>query len=135
MDLSKGLYVENHGFLIPWGISQEEAWKIGNPVPTSLSEDRSRITWKDCVCLNGFKGDICVWFEKPKLYRILVVYKNSATEAGQTKEMALHGDKIWGPRNSNKYQWAIDNIEICVCADERFVTAYWYEIINRRFTK
>ena len=68
MDLSKGLYVENYNFLIPWGILE--------------------------------------------------------------LEMVIHGDRVFGKRKSDNYFWTVDGIEITIHCDERFVAAYWYEIVN-----
>ncbi len=130
MDLSKGLYIENHKFLIPWEIFEDEAWEIGNPAPTSSSNDRTRITWKNVVCLNGFKCDVCVWFERSKLYKFLVVHPNLAENDGQILEMVIHGDRVFGKRKSDDYFWSVDGIEITIHCDERFVAAYWYEIAN-----
>ncbi len=38
IDLSKGLFVENQGLLIPWGVTNEEAWVIGAPTPLESSK-------------------------------------------------------------------------------------------------
>ncbi len=130
MVLSKGLYIENHNFMIPWGIMEEQAWSLGNPIPTNLPEDRSRITWKNVVCLNGFKCDVCIWFEKARLYSFSLVHPNFTANDGQIMEMVIHADKIFGKRDSDKYFWKLNNIEISLHADTRFVTAYWYELIN-----
>lgn len=132
VDLSKGIFLENQNVLIPWGISNEDAWKIGTPEPYNLPHDRTRVRWRNATVLSGLKCNVFTWFETAdvKLHAFILedIQSNRSYEDWK-KILTEQCRKLFGNELHEGF-WEFSNFHIQLRQDTRFVEAAWLQIRN-----
>ena len=133
VDLSKGLFLENSGLLIPWGVTIEEAWLIGNPKPWNLPDDKTRIKWDKAVILGGMECVIQTYFPTANArlsqFNIMDAYYHENLPVIWADKLKAQCEKLFGRQAEHKV-WRQKNIALKICHDDRFVEAYWLQIVR-----
>ncbi len=130
-DFSKGLYIENLQLLIPWGITNEEAWRIGNPAPWNLPDDTTRMKWEGVVILGGLECVIQTWFPstmaKLSQFNVLTATQTENNPQVWADILKAKCGKLFGQQSEHGI-WRQDKVTFRIGHDDRFVEAYWLEI-------
>ncbi|MCX6894791.1 MAG: hypothetical protein NTZ16_04685 [Verrucomicrobia bacterium] len=134
VDLSKGLFVENFGLLIPWGVTNEEAWQIGNPTPWNLPDDKTRMKWDKAVILDGMECVIQTYFPtaKSKLSEFYIheahyEWENRCSQAW-AETLKIKCENLFGQQNGDGI-WRQNNVTLAIVYTKRFEEACWLEIV------
>ncbi|MGE4489018.1 MAG: hypothetical protein AB7E95_05690 [Kiritimatiellales bacterium] len=133
IDLSTGLYLENQGFWLPWGITNDEAWQIGKPLPWNLPEDRSRMKWENVIVLNGLECTAQTYFpnEQSPLLQINLLDAHYEEHPPHVwlETLQKHCRQVFGLEIGLR-TWQQGNIHLKIWHDDRFVEAFWLELRN-----
>jgi hypothetical protein len=129
IDLRKGLFVENQGFLIPWGITNEEAWRTGNPTYWNLPDDKFRMKWDGAVILDGLECVIQTWFRTKRLseLNILDAHSRERSPHDWADVLKMHCQRLFG-KGTDQRSWQHDDVMIHLVHFDRFVEAYYLTI-------
>jgi hypothetical protein len=134
IELSKGLFIENQGLLLPWGITNEEAWHIGSPAPWNLPEDRLRMKWDRAVILGGLECVVQTYFPtsdaRLSSFNIRDAHYDQRLPTVWAGILITHCQQVFGDGQGQR-TWNHDNTTIHLCHDDRFVEAYWLSIEKR----
>ena len=135
IDLSKGLFVENQRFLIPWGITNEEAWRTGSPTAWNLPDDKLRMKWNGAVILDGLGCVIQTYFptshSRLASFNIMDAHYNKHPPNVWEGILKAHCLRLFG-EGKNQRSWTHDHVTLNLCHDDRFAEAYWLTITERK---
>lgn len=132
-DLSKGLFVENLKILIPWGITNEEAWRVGNAKPWNLPEDKTRIKWDPAVIFGGMECVVQTWFPTDQFrlskFNILDAHDDQHSPKVWADQLIARCEAVFGNRYEGEL-WLQNDVMVRLCFTDRFTEAYWLEILR-----
>ena len=135
LNIETGIYLEDSGTKIPWGVQLENIKQYGNPEIIDLPGGRTQVKWKGVTIFGGLKIDLVALFYfnffKKKYFRHIFTYLDSLDTMNK---LVFHFDYVFNTEHTlcsdfeYEYKWRTKKCKISVGSGDRFGPFYYLKI-------